>query len=80
MRDLVLNNPAGGVYHWCGLEKLSKWRMCEMISEDLGLDMTHLTEVTEKAVVRVEAHKRLGDMMVMVMEMGEGTLMDVINK
>ena len=34
------------MYQWCGLEKLSKWRMCQMISEDLGLDMTHLTEVT----------------------------------
>ena len=51
----------------------------ERLVSEPGL-MTHLSEVTEKAVVRVEAHKRLGDMMVMVMEMGEGTLMDVINK
>ena len=51
----------------------------ERLVSEPGL-MSHLSEVTEKAVVRVEAHKRLGDMMVMVMEMGEGTLMDVINK
>ena len=51
----------------------------ERLVSEPGL-MTHLSEVTEKAVVRVEAHKRLGDMMVMIMEIGEGTLMDVINK
>ena len=31
LRDLVLKNPAGGVYQWSGLEKVSKMRMCEMM-------------------------------------------------
>ena len=51
----------------------------ERLVAEPGL-MSKLSEVTEQAVVRVEAHQRLGDMLVTVMEMGEGTLMDVINK
>ena len=42
--------------------------------------MSRLGQVTEGAVVMVEAHQRMGDMVVTVMELGEGTLMDVINK
>ena len=42
--------------------------------------MSHLSEVTEMAVVRVETWQRMGDMMVMVQERGEGTLMEVIDK
>ena len=42
--------------------------------------MSRLADVTEEAVTRVEAHQRMGDMVVTVMEMGERTLMDVINR
>ena len=42
--------------------------------------MSRLGDVTEEAVTRVEAHQRMGDMVVTVMEMGERTLMDVINR
>ena len=45
LRDLVLKNPDGGVYHWCGLEKMSKWDMCLIIGQELGLDTGHLEEV-----------------------------------
>ena len=51
----------------------------ERLLAEPGL-MSRLGEVTEKAVVRVEAHQREGDMLVTVMERGEGTLRDVINK
>jgi len=44
--ELIIKNPPGGVYHWCGLEKLSKWDMCRIIGEELGLDTSHLQEVT----------------------------------
>jgi len=40
--ELIIKNPPGGVYHWCGLEKLSKWDMCRIIGEELGLDTSHL--------------------------------------
>ena len=42
--------------------------------------MSRLGDVTEEAVTRVETHQRMGDMVVTVMEMGERTLMDVINR
>ena len=42
--------------------------------------MSRLSDVTEEAVIRVEAHQRMGDMVVTVMQMGERTLMDVINR
>ena len=42
--------------------------------------MSQLSEVTEMAVVKVETWQRMGDMMVMVQERGEGTLMEVIDK
>ena len=42
--------------------------------------MSRLGQVTEEAVVRVEGHQRMEDMVVTVMELGEETLMDVINK
>ena len=51
----------------------------ERLVAEPGL-MSRLGQVTEGAVVRVEAHQRMGDMVVTVMELGEGTLMDVINK
>ena len=51
----------------------------ERLLAEPGL-MSRLGEVTEQAVIRVEAHQREGDMLVTVMERGEGTLMDVINK
>lgn len=50
----------------------------ERLLAEPGL-MSRLGEVTEQAVVRVEAHQREGDMLVTVMERGEGTLRDVIN-
>ena len=25
-----MNPPGGGVYQWCGLDKLSKWTMCQV--------------------------------------------------
>jgi len=37
--------PEGGIYHWSGLEKFSKWDMCKMISKETGLDIGHLEEV-----------------------------------
>ena len=51
----------------------------ERLVAEPGL-MSRLGQVTEGAVVRVEAQQRMGDMVVTVMELGEGTLMDVINK
>ena len=39
-------SPPGRIFHWCGREKLSKWAMCEVISQELGgLDISHLEEV-----------------------------------
>ena len=39
-------SPPGRVFHWCGREKLSKWEMCQLISQELGgLDISHLEEV-----------------------------------
>ena len=43
--DIVRRTPPGGIYQWCGLEKLSKWDMCKMISKETGLDISHLEEV-----------------------------------
>ena len=51
----------------------------ERLVAEPGL-MSRLGQVTKGTVVRVEAHQRMGDMVVTVMELGEGTLMDVINK
>lgn len=51
----------------------------ERLVAEPGL-MSRLGQVTERAVVRVEGHQRMEDMVVTVMELGEGTLMDVINK
>jgi len=43
--DLVRKSPDGGIYQWCGMEKLSKWDMCKIISKETGLDIGHLEEV-----------------------------------
>jgi len=43
--DMVRKSLPGGIYQWCGLEKLSKWDMCKMISKETGLDISHLEEV-----------------------------------
>jgi len=43
--DLIKKSPDGGIYQWCGLEKLSKWDMCKIISKETGLDISHLEEV-----------------------------------
>ena len=51
----------------------------ERLVAEPGL-MSRLGQVTEEAVVRVEGHQRMEDMVVTVMELGEETLMDVINK
>jgi len=43
--DLVRKSPEGGIYQWCGLEKLSKWEMCKLINKETGLDIQHIEEV-----------------------------------
>jgi len=43
--DLITKAPEGGVYQWCGFDKLSKWDMCQLIGKELGLDISHLEEV-----------------------------------
>eukprot|EP00092_Neocalanus_flemingeri_P025613 GFUD01027768.1.p1 GENE.GFUD01027768.1~~GFUD01027768.1.p1 ORF type:complete len:294 (+),score=81.21 GFUD01027768.1:32-913(+) len=43
--DMIRKSPEGGIYQWCGLEKLSKWDMCKIISKETGLDIGHLEEV-----------------------------------
>merc|ERR1719309_53231 len=43
--DLIRKAPEGGVYQWCGFDKLSKWDMCQLIGKELSLDVSHLEEV-----------------------------------
>ena len=43
--DILRQEPTGGVYHWCGRDKLSKWEMCQIISEEFSLDISHVEEV-----------------------------------